>query len=70
MQPAAVAAKAAKKQKFTIDVSAPAGDKVLSPVDFAAYLQSHIKVANKAGNLSEAVKVSTRGGLALGGAND
>ena len=64
-QAPAAAAKAGKKQKFTIDVSAPAGDKVLDVANFAAYLQAHIKVAKKAGNLGEAVKVSTQAGWLL-----
>lgn len=46
---------------FTVDLSAPAGSKVIDPAGFEAYLRDSIKVAGKKANLGESVGVSRKG---------
>merc|ERR1711937_217914 len=61
MPKAAVAkgGKAQAKKKFVIDCTVAETDSILDCSNFEKYLKERIKVAGKAGNLGETVKVNT-----------
>mmetsp|Transcript_12868 Transcript_12868/g.47052 ORF Transcript_12868/g.47052 Transcript_12868/m.47052 type:complete len:122 (+) Transcript_12868:51-416(+) len=52
------AAKAAKKQTFTIDCSKPVEDKIMEIQSFEKFLQDRIKVNGKTGALGDVVQIS------------
>ncbi|KAH7880583.1 ribosomal protein L22e [Lentinula edodes] len=56
--PKAAAGKVATKHKFVIDYSKPAGDQVFDGADFEKFLHDRIKVAGKAGQLGDNVKIA------------
>ncbi|BFZ61580.1 60S ribosomal protein L22 [Saitoella coloradoensis] len=48
-------------QKFVIDATGPANDKIFDVAAFEKYLSERIKVEGRTGNLGEAVEVSRDG---------
>ncbi|KAM0745829.1 ribosomal protein L22 [Meredithblackwellia eburnea MCA 4105] len=55
----ATAGKPAPAQKYIIDYSGPANDKIFDAAAYEKFLIDHIKVGGKTGQLGEDVKIST-----------
>ncbi|KAJ1922281.1 60S ribosomal protein L22 [Mycoemilia scoparia] len=48
-------------QNFNIDISDPAGDKIIDPAAFEKFLHDRIKVQGQTGNLGDVVTITRNG---------
>eukprot|EP01059_Diplonema_ambulator_P013397 TRINITY_DN23924_c0_g1_i2.p2 TRINITY_DN23924_c0_g1~~TRINITY_DN23924_c0_g1_i2.p2 ORF type:complete len:128 (+),score=50.42 TRINITY_DN23924_c0_g1_i2:1148-1531(+) len=51
----------AGKLVYIIDCSIPVADDLVKPIELQVYLQEHLKIDNKPGNLGDKVKISLEG---------
>ncbi|KAJ1825976.1 60S ribosomal protein L22 [Coemansia sp. RSA 2703] len=65
MAPVKSTPKAKRPSRYVIDVSAPAGDKILDVAAFEKFLHDRIKVQGRTNNLSDAVVISRDGDKAV-----
>lgn len=61
MAPQQQVKKPAVTQKFTIDATVPAGDKIFDVAAFEKFLNDRVKIDGRTGNLGETVKISREG---------
>ncbi|KEI37719.1 uncharacterized protein L969DRAFT_96237 [Mixia osmundae IAM 14324] len=59
--PKSASAHGAKAQKFTIDFSKPANDKIFDGAAFEKFLHDRIKVDGRTGQLGEKIKIAREG---------
>ncbi|KAJ2787615.1 60S ribosomal protein L22 [Coemansia interrupta] len=65
MAPVKSTPKAQRPTRYVIDVSAPAGDKILDVAAFEKFLHDRIKVQGRTNNLSDAVTITRDGDKAI-----
>ncbi|KAJ1722830.1 60S ribosomal protein L22 [Coemansia erecta] len=65
MAPVKSTPKSQRPSRYVIDVSAPAGDKILDVAAFEKFLHDRIKVQGRTNNLSDAVVITRDGDKAV-----